>query len=98
LFYDGLFSKGGCPFPSDINILKVKLNMQMPVFRIRYQPKEQCQVHQKFFKEVMKICEGKYTVPLSDSSEVQQVQASHEDETSVKVEESRLTTEQAVEK
>ena len=27
LFYDGLFSKGGCPFPTDINILKVKLTM-----------------------------------------------------------------------
>jgi len=42
LFYDGLPNKGVCPYPSDINILKVKLTMRMPVFKIRYQPKAHC--------------------------------------------------------
>lgn len=42
LFYDGLPNKGTCPFPSDINILKVKLSMRIPVFKIRYQPRSSC--------------------------------------------------------
>jgi hypothetical protein len=46
----------------------------------------------------MTICDEKYTVPLSDSNEVHHVQASHEDESSAKVEESRQLTEPVREK
>lgn len=53
LFYDGLQTKKDKDLPENLNALKVKLSAKMPVFKIRYKPRAECEIHNKFLEEAM---------------------------------------------
>ena len=53
LFYDGLQTKKDKDLPENLNALKVKLSVKMPVFKIRYKPRDECEIHKKFLEEAM---------------------------------------------
>lgn len=45
LYYDGLMTKRGQQVPDNLNALKIKLSAKIPVFKIRYKPREGCHHH-----------------------------------------------------
>lgn len=53
LFYDGLLSRRDTDLPENLNALKVKLSAKMPIFKIRYKPRDSCQQHQQFLENAM---------------------------------------------
>jgi hypothetical protein len=62
LFYDGLLTRKGHDYPENLNALKVKLSAKIPVFKIRYKPRDECTHHTKFLEEAMDLSTSKYTV------------------------------------
>jgi hypothetical protein len=68
LFYDGLLSGKDADLPENLNALKVKLSAKMPIFKIRYKPRDSCQQHQQFLDHAMQLSTAKYTVPVQIES------------------------------
>lgn len=62
LYYDGLLTMKGQQLPENLNALKIKLSAKIPVFKIRYKPRPECEHHVKFLENTMKISVEKYTV------------------------------------
>ena len=62
LFYDGLQTKPGEPMPENLNALKQKLYQKMPVFKIRYKPRDECNHIRALLENQMKISYEKYTI------------------------------------
>lgn len=67
LYYDCLKKQ---PLPENLHALKVLLSTQIPVFKIRYKPREHCEHHAKFVEETMRVSTDQYTVPISENVEV----------------------------
>lgn len=68
LFYDGLMSKRESDMPENLNALKVKLSAKMPIFKIRYKPRAECETHKKFLEETMQVSTAKYTVQVQQEN------------------------------
>ena len=66
LFFDGLGTRVGRE-PENLTALKFKLgSQQMPVFRVRYKPRENCDGHCKFLNAAMDLSNQRYTTQVSE--------------------------------
>lgn len=52
LFYDGLLTDKD-NMPENLTALKIKLSAKIPIFRIRYKPRDSCTFHTTFLNNAM---------------------------------------------